>query len=259
MPPPRIDGATRRRQAGTSVGENQAERSAFQTAPVEIFEQPLPVGLAFPLAAQKGQQVPAAIPPDPIGHQHLHLLASRRSPHPQTHPVQKQIDIVVAEPGLMKLAHRFIQIARQLRHRLRTYRLSRDGRHHPSYLPGRDASQKRLPDQQRNLLRPPLKSPQSHRQKALASGARDAQPNRPEAGHRIPLVVAVAVLARLPLPPLIPPPARDPVALPLRLQLEKLLPCLPGLSIQIAPETLFHLRQKMLEMLGDRDYLRHWV
>jgi hypothetical protein len=81
----------------------------------------------------------------------------------------------------------------------------------------------------------------------------------PEAGHEIPLVVAVAVVPPFPPPPLIPPPARKPVALPLRLQLEKLLPCLPGLSLQIIPETLFHLRQKMLEMLGDRDYLRHWV
>jgi hypothetical protein len=38
-----------------------------------------------------------------------------------------------------------------------------------------------------------------------------------------------------------PPPAAEPVALPLRLQLEKLLPRLSRLPIQIAPETLFHL------------------
>jgi hypothetical protein len=43
------------------------------------------------------------------------------------------------------------------------------------------------------------------------------------------------------------------------LQLEKLLPPLPGLPIQIAPEVLVHLGQKMLEMLRDWDYLRHRV
>jgi hypothetical protein len=47
--------------------------------------------------------------------------------------------------------------------------------------------------------------------------------------------------------------------LPFRLQLEKLLPGLSGLSVQIAPETLFQLGQKMLEMLVNPDYLRHRV
>src|SRR4029077_10963353 len=131
--------------------------------------------------------------------------------------------------------------------------------HHPTHLPGADAPQEGLPYQQRNLFRPPLKAPQSHRQKALPPGAGDAQPNRSKASHEIPLVVAIGVDSPFPLPPLMPSPATEPVALPLRLQFKKLLPRLPGLPIQGAPEALFHLRQKMLEMLGDRDYLRHWV
>src|SRR5437016_4778057 len=159
----------------------------------------------------------------------------------------------------MKLAHRLIQIPRQLRHRLRTYRFSRDGRHHPTHLPRADPSQEGLPDQQRDFFRPPLKSSQPHRQKTLPSGARDAQPNGAKPGHEIPLVLAVAVVPPFSSPALIPPPAGKPIPLPLRLQLEKLLPRLPRLPIQIAPETLFHLSQKMLEMLRDRDYLRHWV
>src|SRR2546428_469891 len=161
MPHPRVDGANRRRQTSAAIGENQAQRSAFQSTSVEVFQQPFPVGLAFALAAQESQQVPTAIADDAVGHQHLDLLASRWSPHPQAHAIRR--------------------------------------------------------------------------------------------------VVAVAVVPRLPPPPLIPRPAREPVALALRLQLEKLLPRLPRLSIQIAPETLFHLAQKMLEMLRDRDYLRHWV
>ena len=141
----------------------------------------------------------------------------------------------------MKLAHRFIQIPRQLRHRLCAHGFSRDGGHHPTHLPGTDAPQKRLPDQQRHFFRPPLKSPQPHRQKALLTGARDAQPDRSEPGHEIPLVVAVAIDAAPPAPPFIASRPGKPVALPLRLQLEKPLPRPLRLPIQIAPETLFHL------------------
>src|SRR5579862_9207656 len=242
MPHPRIDGANRRRQAGTAIGENQAQASALQSAPVQILEQRLPVGLAFALAAQESQQVPTPVATYAIGDQHLHLLASGRSPHSQAYPVQEKIDVIVTQPRLMKLPHRLIQIPCQLRHRLRAYRFSGHGRHYPTHLPRADPAQKRLPDQQRDLLRPPLKTPQPHRQKALLTRTRDAQPNRPEARHEIPLVIPVAVNSPFPASPLIASPTREAVPLPLRLQLEKLLPRLPGLPIEIAPETLFHLR-----------------
>src|SRR5205807_7973141 len=129
----------------------------------------------------------------------------------------------------------------------------------PAPLPRPAAPQKRSPEQQRDFSRPPLKPAQPYGQKALPTGARDAQPDRAEAGHEIPLVVAVAIDAPPPAPPFIASRPGKPVALPLRLQLEKPLPRLPSLPTQIAPQTLFHLRQKMLEMLRDRDYLRHWV
>src|SRR5216684_1668008 len=102
MPHPRVDGANRRRQTSAAIGENQAQRSAFQSTSVEVFQQPFPVGLAFALAAQESQQVPTAITEDAVGHQHLDLLASRWSPHPQAHAIEKEIDIVVAQPRLMK-------------------------------------------------------------------------------------------------------------------------------------------------------------
>ena len=121
MPHSRIDRPNRRRQAGTAVGDDQAEHSALQSAPVQILQQAFPVGLAFALAAQESQQMPGAVVAHAVGHQHLHPLASRRTPHPQAHSVQKQIRVVVVQPRLMKLAHHFVQIPRQLRHRLRAH------------------------------------------------------------------------------------------------------------------------------------------
>src|SRR5205807_9472505 len=100
---------------------------------------------------------------------------------------------------------------------------------------------------------------QPHGQKALLPGACNAQPDRAEASHKIPLVVAVAIDSPLAPSPFVPPPAGIAIALPFRLQLEKLLPRLLRLPVHTPPETLFHLPQKMLEMLRDRDYLRHWV
>jgi hypothetical protein len=88
-------------------------------------------------------------------------------------------------------------------------------------------------------------------------GARDAQPKGPQAGHEIPLVVAIAIDPALARPPFVPLPAGTAVALPLRLQLEEALPRQLGLALQIAPECLLHLRQEVLEVLADRCYLRH--
>src|SRR5439155_99791 len=61
-------------------------------------------------------------------------------------------------------------------------------------------------------------------QKALLASTRNPQPDGAEAGHKIPLVVAVAIDSPSATPPFVPPPARIAIALPLRLQLEKPLP-----------------------------------
>ena len=124
----------------------------------------------------------------------------------------------------MKLAHRLVQIAGQIRHRLRAHRLASQRGHHPSYLPGRDAAQKGFANQHRDLFRPPLKPFQPAGQKTLLPGARDAQPDGPEAGHEIPLVVAVAINFAPPAPPFIVLRSGKAIALPLGLQLEKSLP-----------------------------------
>jgi hypothetical protein len=47
--------------------------------------------------------------------------------------------------------------------------------------------------------------------------------------------------------------------LPLAQQLEKLLGGPLRLALQVAPKTLLQFLDKMLEMLADRDYLRHGV
>ena len=59
--------------------------------------------------------------------------------------------------------------------------------------------------------------------------------------------------------PLVRLPHRIAVALPPRNRVQKLLPGQLRLTADIAPEAVFNLFQKMLEMLGDRDYLRLWV
>ncbi len=71
MPHPRINRPNHSRQTGTSVGENQTERSAFQSATVEIPQQGFPIRLTFALTAQESQQVTAAIAPNAVSHQHL--------------------------------------------------------------------------------------------------------------------------------------------------------------------------------------------
>src|SRR5204863_10055279 len=192
--------------------------------------------------------------PHAVSHQHLYPLASRWTPHPQAHSIQEQVSIVIAYLGLVKLANRLVQIAGQFRDRLRAHHFAGQGGHYPPHLPRADPAQKCLPDQQRNLLRPPLKRLQTTGQKALLASTRNPQPDGAEAGHQIPLVVAVAIASPSATPPFVPPPARIAIALPLRLQLEKRLPGCLRLPAQIAPETLFHLRQKRLEMLSERDY-----
>src|SRR5438876_670321 len=74
------------------------------------------------------------------------------------------------------------------------------------------------------FLRPPLKRLQTTGQKTLLASTRNPQPDGAEAGHKIPLVVAVAIDSPSATPPFVPPPARIAIALPLRLQLEKPLP-----------------------------------
>ena len=142
----------------------------------------------------------------------------------------------------MALANCFVEIAGQLGHRLGAHHLAGQRGHHSPYLPGGNAAQKGFADQHRNFFGPPLKALQPAGQKTLLPGAGDAQPQGSQAGHEIPLVVAVTIDPA-------PPPASfvalgpgEAVALPLRLQFEEALPGQLRLPIQIAPERLLHVR-----------------
>src|SRR5207244_8217781 len=115
-------------------------------------------------------------------------------------------------------------LACQSRTRLRPHHSPGQGRHPPPPLPRAHPPQKCPPDQQRDPLPPPLKRLQTTGQKALLASTRNPQPDGAEAGHKIPLVVAVAIDSPSATPPFVPPPARIAIALPLRLQLEKPLP-----------------------------------
>jgi len=94
----------------------------------------------------------------------------------------------------MELAHRFVQVARQLRDGLRTHHFSGQQADHSSDLPRRDPAQKRFPDEQADLVGPPLKLPDDLGQKPAFAAARNAQAQRPEAGDKIPQVVSVAMI-----------------------------------------------------------------
>jgi hypothetical protein len=61
MPHPWINGADGGRQAGTAIGQNQLQRSAFQSAPVQILKQGFPVRLSFALAGKVLQPNPFSI------------------------------------------------------------------------------------------------------------------------------------------------------------------------------------------------------
>src|SRR5437016_3648865 len=221
---PRIHRRNRRRQTRTAIRDDQRQVLAFQPAAIQILEQAFPVGLTLSLTAQKRQQVTPAIAPHAVSHQHLYPLASRWTPHPQAHSIQEQVSIVIAQLGLVKLAKPPRPDRGSVSRPSARSPLRRSGWPLPAHLPRADPAQKCLPDQQRNLLRPPLKRLQTTGQKALLASTRNPQPDGAEGGHKIPLVVAVAIDSPSATPPFVPPPARIAIALPLRLQLEKPLP-----------------------------------
>src|SRR5579883_2936745 len=130
-----------------------------------------------------------------LGHQHLHALSTARPPHPQAHAIQEQVRPFILQRRLLKRLHQTVQMAAQLRDRLRAHDLARQDRYHPPHLPRRDAVQERLPNQQHHFLRPPLKSLQARRPKASLARARHPQTQRPQPRHEIANIKSVAIAA----------------------------------------------------------------
>ena len=156
----------------------------------------------------------------------------------------------------MELPHSMVQIASQVGNRLRTDRLARQRSHHTAHLTGGDAAQKSLADQQGQFRGAALELVDRRRKKAAIAGTGDAQPKGTEGSHKVPFLVAVAVLRRLPWPAFIAVQNGITVTHPLD-SASKMLPGQLGSAFQIAPEALLQVRQKMLEMLGDGYNLRH--
>jgi hypothetical protein len=104
---------------------------------------------------------------------------------------------------------------------------------------------------------PTLETLQPLGQKALPASPRDPQPDGPEAGHEVALIVAIAVLPRLPPTSPIAIPTSKAVPQPLRVDLEKPFPRLPCPPVQITPEALLQLAQEVLELLRNRYNLCH--
>jgi len=88
-------------------------------------------------------------------------------------------------------------------------------------------------------------------QKTFPSRARHPQPDGAEPGYEIALIVAIPIGLPQAAPPLVQLAHRIAIPLPPRIRLQQLLPHHRRLPVHIAPETLFHLRQKMLKMLRD--------
>src|SRR5271167_970196 len=156
----------------------------------------------------------------------------------------------------MKLPHHFVQRPRDARHGLRTHRFAGQRGHHPAHLPSRDAAQKRLPDQQRDILGAALKLGHHLGQKTPLASPRHAQPQGAELGYEVSCVVPVAVVLALGRAH-VAPAHHVQIALPLAQSVEKLLRRLLRPRLQIAPKTFPQILYKMLEMLADWDYLRH--
>src|SRR5579884_1321314 len=240
----RIDGLQRGGQARATVGDDQQQVLAAQAAPIQIVQKAFPGRLALALAALKGQQPARAIRPHPVGHQHLHALSTARPPHPQAHAIQEQVRPFILQRRLLKRLYQTVQMAAQLRDRLRAHDLARQDRYHPPHLPRRDAVQERLPNQQHHFLRPPLKSLQARRPKASLARARHPQTQRPQPRHEIALVKSVAIAPPfLPCPLVVLDPHRAVPLLP-GLLLQKLLPSQPRLPYRSPQNVSFRSRTK---------------
>jgi len=119
--------------------------------------------------------------------------------------------------------------------------------------------QKGLANQHRHLRRPALKLVQTGGKEALVPVARNAQPKGAEAGHEVPLAIAVAIAGRLPRAAFLRLVAHVQIAHPFRLRLQKMLPGQPCRGFQVGPEALLQIHQKVLEMFINGDNLRQGV
>jgi hypothetical protein len=139
----------------------------------------------------------------------------------------------------MKLAHRLVQIPRQLRYRLSAHRLSRDGRHYPTHLLIREAFLRGISTRRARPLRPaaenvsapPAESSSPGCARCAAESYRSGSRNRARSSRCGKLGADHAAVRSVLLR------KNDPAAAPTSAR--KTAARLPGLSLQIAPQALF--------------------
>src|ERR1700722_6592594 len=156
----------------------------------------------------------------------------------------------------MKGGDHGIQAARQAGNGLRAERAELQAGDDAAYLASRDAAQKSFAHQQRDVLGAPLKELDDRRQKTALAAARDFQTQAAKTGLEVAVVEAVALVAA----------ARGAfvaVAVQIGLSqadgfaLDGLVAKTPNLSVDIAPKTALQVRDKVLILLGDRNYSAH--
>jgi hypothetical protein len=121
-----------------------------------------------------------------------------------------------------------------------------------------DAAQERFPDQQGDVLGAPLKQLDDGGQETARAAARDLQTQAAKTRLEVAMIEAVALVAPLGTAFVA---AAVQIGLPQAdgFTLDGLIAEPPHLAITIAPKTALQVGDKVLILLGDRNYSAHWV
>src|SRR5579872_1448771 len=158
----------------------------------------------------------------------------------------------------MKSGDQGIQTAGQTRNGLRTERAEFEAGDDAAHLASGDAAQESLAHQQRDVRGAALKELDDGGQKTALAAARDFQTQAAKTCLEVAVVEAVALIAA----------ARGAfiaVAVQIGLSqadgfaLDGLVAKAPNLPVDIAPKTALQVRDKVLILLGDRNYSAHRV
>src|ERR1700682_861509 len=158
----------------------------------------------------------------------------------------------------MKGGDHGIQTARQTGNGLRTERTELQAGDDPAHLASGDAAQESFAHQQSDVLGAPLKELDDGRQKTARAAARDFQTQAAKTRLEVAVVEAVALVTAFGG-------AFIAVAVQIGLSqadgfaLDGLVAKPPNLPVAIAPKTALQVRDKVLILLGDRNYSAHWV
>src|SRR5579863_3481370 len=158
----------------------------------------------------------------------------------------------------MKGGDHGIQTARQAGNRLCAERAEFQAGDDAAHLASGDAAQESFAHQQSDVLGTALKELDDGGQKTALAAARDFQTQAAKTGLKVTVVEAVALVAAV---------GGAFVAVAVQIgfsqangfALDGLVAEAANLPIAIAPKTALQVRDKVLILLGDRNYSAHWV